>query len=134
MPGPPGPAGPAGPAGPRGAAGGSSGSFTPTVLDIWGGYPPESVEEAINRIASVLYIRTLGQGPLNPIANNAAFFVLPSTGGAFIVKYATDGTPQWVRRIYGAALDQGNGVSADMSGNVIVTGYSMGTAIIASTY
>jgi hypothetical protein len=49
---------------------------------------------------------------------------------AFVVKYASDGTPTWVRRIGGAGSDQGLGVSAMSSGEVYVTGFALGTATV----
>jgi hypothetical protein len=42
---------------------------------------------------------------------------------AYIVKYNSTGTPQWVRRIGGAGLDGGVSITADKNGNV----YTMGT-------
>ena len=124
--------GPQGLQGPPGSGGGGSGTFTPTTLDIWGGSPPASVEEAINRLATMLYVRTFAQGPLSSIPNDTRIFTLTNSGNndAFIVKYNTNGTPQWVRRIASSIDDRGLGISSDPSGNVYVTGYYSDTITV----
>jgi hypothetical protein len=125
MPGPPGPTGPPGPPG-------SGGSFSALGADIWGGSPPATAEEAINRLAALLYVRTFTQGQLSPLPNNAQILSLANAGSgdAFVVKYASDGTPTWVRRIAGTGSDQGMGVSAMSSGEVYVSGIASGTATV----
>ncbi len=127
MPGPPGPQGPQGPPGPSGSS-----SYTPIGADIWGGSPPATAEEAINRLAALLYVRTFTLGPLTPVSNNTQIITLKSSGGtdAYIVKYATDGTAQWVRRIGGVTTCLGRGISTDASGNVYVTGYYSNAATV----
>lgn len=130
--GPRGPAGgPTGPTGPAGGGGGS-GTFTPTSLDIWGGSPPATAEEAINRLAVMLYTRTFTSGPLNAIPSNTQIFTLNNSGNydAFVVKYNTNGTPQWVRRIASSLEDRGLGVTSDPTGNVYVTGFCSDVATI----
>jgi hypothetical protein len=52
------------------------------------------------------------------------FSTLPTSGAsdAFIVKYSTSGSPQWVARVASAGTDIGYGISNDSLGNVYVTG------------
>ena len=54
-----------------------------------------------------------------------------STGGnTFIVKYSSDGTPQWARRIGGVSKTvQPNGIGVDSSGNVYVGGSTSSTSV-----
>ena len=54
---------------------------------------------------------------------------LVSAGGydIFVAKYDASGTHQWSQRFGGTSWDQGYGVAADASGNVIVTGYFYNT-------
>ena len=54
------------------------------------------------------------------------------TSEAFVVKYATNGTPTWVRRIGGTAADQGMGISAMSTGEVYVTGFASGATVFAA--
>ena len=42
---------------------------------------------------------------------------------SFIVKYNSAGTPQWARRIRGTGSEGINGIYADSSGDIVVTGY-----------
>jgi len=57
---------------------------------------------------------------------------LTSQGGtsrdAFLAKYSSDGTFAWVRPAGGAGEDEGNGVTVDAVGNVLVTGSFFGPA------
>lgn len=58
--------------------------------------------------------------------NNSSTFTtldLISGNDAFLVKYNSDGTPQWARRIAGSSsLDISYSVTTDSSGNAIITG------------
>lgn len=56
--------------------------------------------------------------------NASVFTRVNNSGGAdaFVVKYDTNGTPQWVNRIGGITHDIGYGITVDLSGNVSVTG------------
>ena len=102
---------------------------------LWGASPPSTAEEAINRIAAFLYLRTITEGPLNQISSGAGIFGLTNSGSqdVFIVKYNTSGGPLWARRIGGTAADQGYGISTDSSGNVYVTGtYSQTISVFAA--
>ena len=134
MPGPPGPPGPAGPTGPPGPAGsGGGGSYTPN-LDIWGGSPPATAEEAINRLAAMLYLRTVANGAIGTVPTNATVVRLDrysgGSGDVVVVKYDTSGIPQWARRIGGTGDDRGVGIASDSSGNVYVTGFATGAATV----
>ena len=51
------------------------------------------------------------------------------TVDAFVAKYSPSGTPVWSRGIGGDASDSAYGVAADVSGNVVVTGYQGSTAV-----
>lgn len=57
------------------------------------------------------------------------FSSIPNAGAqdAFIVKYNTNGAPQWVGRIASTGIDFGYSTTTDSSGNVYATGYGSGT-------
>jgi hypothetical protein len=64
---------------------------------------------------------------------DAADISLSTTAGlqdAFVVKYNTNGVPQWARRIAGTGADQGTGISSDASGNVYVAGYANASLVV----
>jgi hypothetical protein len=69
----------------------------------------------------------------NQGSNGSAFVTLPIVGGqqdAFVAKYNSIGDVQWAARIGAVGnLDQGNGIAADPSGNVLVTGNYDGGAV-----
>jgi Tfp pilus assembly protein PilZ len=60
---------------------------------------------------------------------------LTSAGGAdaYVVKYDTSGTFQWVTSIGGTSTDAGRGIATDSDGNVYVIGEYIGTLTIGST-
>ena len=55
-------------------------------------------------------------------ADGTPFATLASAGNSdsLIIKYSSDGTPQWVRRIGGSNSDSGSNIITDLSGNIIV--------------
>ena len=68
--------------------------------------------------------------------NSTPFTTVATTGSndLFILKYDTSGTPQWVRKVGGTLADAANGISADSSGNVYITGsYTSATLRIFNT-
>ena len=72
-------------------------------------------------------------------ARNASGTVFATTlasagaGDAFIVKYNSAGTVQWVARIASTAADIGYGIAVDSSGDLYVTGQG-GTAAVVTAY
>ena len=65
--------------------------------------------------------------------DGTTFTTLANIGSydGFIVKYNSEGTPQWARRVGGTGSDSANSVSTDSSGNIIVaTSYSSTTLTI----
>jgi uncharacterized delta-60 repeat protein len=54
-----------------------------------------------------------------------AFTTLTNSGSAdgFVVKYNSEGTPLWARRMGGEGNDKCNSVTTDSSGNIVVAGY-----------
>lgn len=78
----------------------------------------------VGRYAGTLVIRN---------ADNSTFLSSAGPGGQWdigIVKYSSDGTPQWLRRIGGLGFDQGLGIASDSNGNVYVTGASDNSVIV----
>jgi hypothetical protein len=71
------------------------------------------------------------RGHVTGFALGTATVFAAGSNDAFVVKYASDGTPTWVRRIGGAGDDRGLGVSAMSSGEVYVTGTSGATVFAA---
>jgi hypothetical protein len=58
---------------------------------------------------------------------------LVSAGGndIFLATYTSGGTPVWAKRFGGVSEDQGNAVTLDGSGNVVMTGSFQGSADFA---
>ncbi|MBC7383100.1 MAG: T9SS type A sorting domain-containing protein [Bacteroidia bacterium] len=52
---------------------------------------------------------------------------------AFVAKYNTTGSLQWVQRIGGTGQDVGNAITIDASGNIIVGGYITGTITFSNS-
>jgi hypothetical protein len=81
------------------------------------------------------YVIGSGVGTVTAYSSNGTAFgtTLPDagTGDAFLVKYNTNGTVQWVARIASTATDTGYGISTDSSANVYVTG-AAGAAVVTS--
>jgi uncharacterized delta-60 repeat protein len=71
--------------------------------------------------------------PLNIFAANGSTvsFTLANNGDrdVFVVKYDSSGTPLWARRIYGTGADQGNSVTTDSTGNIVVAGQYASTSL-----
>jgi len=44
----------------------------------------------------------------------------------FLVKYNSSGTKQWTKQLGTSSVDKGIGVTTDSSGNIYVTGYTVG--------
>jgi hypothetical protein len=115
--------GPPGPPGPPGPSGGSGSAYSTAFPNIWRGATPTTVQEAIDRLAVLLFTRTNDE--LSQIDSNFTHLILENSGlyDAFIIKYNTNGIPLWARRIGGLGNEFGLGISSDASGNVYVTGY-----------
>ena len=47
-------------------------------------------------------------------------------GDIFLVKFNSSGTKQWTKQLGTSSSDSGNGVITDSSGNIYVTGYTLG--------
>ena len=78
----------------------------------------------IGRYAGTLVIRN---------ADNTTFLSSAGPGGDWdigLVKYSSDGTPQWLRRIGGSGFDQGLGVDCDSTGNIYITGSANNSVIV----
>jgi hypothetical protein len=75
---------------------------------------------------NIIVVGNYASNPLNIFAANGTTvsFTLSNSGSndGFVVKYDSDGTPLWARRIGGTGSDTANSVSTDSSGNVIVAG------------
>ena len=63
---------------------------------------------------------TDGTTAFTTLSNNTQGGAISNT---FVVKYNSSGTPQWARRIGGSSSDQGNALSIDSGGNIVVTGW-----------
>ena len=82
----------------------------------------------VDSSGNVIVAGSYSSAPLNIYAANGTTvsFTLPNTGAGvepFVVKYDSSGTPLWARRLGGSGSDNGQSVSVDSSGNVIMAGY-----------
>lgn len=62
--------------------------------------------------------------------NTTVAFTTAYTGtglDGYVVKYNSDGTPVWLRRIAGGNTDSAHNIAVDSSGNVFICGYTAGT-------
>ena len=74
---------------------------------------------------NIVLIGQYASSPLNIFAaNGATAFTLTNAGilDVFVVKYDSDGTPQWARRLGGTSNEFGYSVSTDSSGNIVLIG------------
>jgi hypothetical protein len=63
------------------------------------------------------------------VSNNGAM----GTSDAFLAKFDVNGNPLWLKSIGGTAMDQGNVVSADQSGNTFIGGYYASSSMTVGT-
>lgn len=56
------------------------------------------------------------------------------TADLFIVKYNPSGTALWARSVGGLSDDKGKGISVDLAGNLLVTGFFKSTSITFGTF
>lgn len=103
----------------------SGGSFTAEYPDIWGGVPPTTTDDAVNRLSMLLYARTVANGTLAETTPESKILIQTNTSGSdevFVVKYTNAGTALWTARMGGTGLDQGLTITADLAGNVYAGG------------
>lgn len=55
-------------------------------------------------------------------------------GNVFLVKYNTSGTVLWVKSSIGSNVNEGNGVTTDISGNVFITGMFNSSSVTFGTH
>lgn len=81
---------------------------------------PVSTDSSGNIVVAGNYTNTLtiyyANGTTLPTLANAG------SNDGFVVKYTSDGTPLWARRLSGTSYDNLTSVSTDSSGNIIVAG------------
>jgi hypothetical protein len=86
----------------------------------------QAISVSTDSSGNIIVVGFYASNPLNIFAadGSTVSFSLNNSGNndAFIVKYDSNGTPLWARRIGGTLQDQANSVSVDSSGNTVVTG------------
>jgi F5/8 type C domain/Beta-propeller repeat/Fibronectin type III domain len=75
-----------------------------------------------------LYMTGYFQGTVNFGGTCGTLSSNSSSADILLAKYSATGTCLWAKDFGGTNTDQGNSVAVDSSGNVIVTGYFIGTA------
>jgi hypothetical protein len=106
--------------------------YDPSGIPQWtrriGGSSDELSQSVITDSQNNLYVcGYYYSGPLNIYGSNnsTVAFTLTSAGSfdGFIVKYNSQGTPQWARRLGGTGGDNGYQMKIDTSNNLYVVGY-----------
>lgn len=94
-----------------------------------GGSDIDRVKAVSNDASNNIYVAGYFSGTVdfNP-EGSPVTITSASMEDGFVVKYDNTGTFQWVRYIAGSSIDSINAVTADLLGNVYVTGYFYGTA------
>jgi len=94
-----------------------------------GGLRSMNVDSAGNIVVTGYYVSTALT--IFNADGTTTFTTLPISGNddTCVVKYQSDGTPLWARRIGGTGTEQGLSVTTDPSGNVIVYGYSTSASL-----
>lgn len=88
---------------------------------------------AVDTSGNVLVAGFYGSSPLTIFNADGTAFTTLALGGSldvFVVKYDTNGTPQWATRMIGGATDNARAISTDSAGNVYVSGDYQGTFIV----
>ena len=81
---------------------------------------------ALDQTSNIYTTGVFSGGSLSIYGQSVSLFSsIPDVGlgDVFVVKYNTNGAPQWVARIASTATDIGFAIATDSSGNVYLTGY-----------
>jgi hypothetical protein len=112
-------------------------SGTPLWVRILGG-TSTNIGNSISTDSSgnIIVVGNYTSTSLNIFAANGSTvsFSLTNSGltDSFVVKYDSNGTPLWARRIGGTGNDQAYSVSTDSSGNIIVAGFCSNMSVFAA--
>ena len=86
---------------------------------------------SVDTLSNNIYVVGSYAGTLEILNPNGSTFLSNAGPGSEwdigIVKYESDGTPKWLRRMGSINEDRGLGISSDSLGNVYVTGFYSGT-------